>query len=83
MTLEELERFVTHVTAAQSVLLASILRAFLVKGALTESELNAVLDATEQAALQRRTPETPALTGLVALLRRDLGLDAGTPPGPS
>ena len=59
---------------AQSLILASVLRPLIMKGVITEAELSASLAATEQAAMERRTPETPALTGLIDLLRRDLGL---------
>lgn len=74
MTHEELETLVEKLTAAQSMLTASILRAFIENGAITEAQLADVLSQTEHAALQRRTPETVALTGLIDLLRRDLGL---------
>jgi len=73
-TLEEAADFMTTTVAAQSMLFASVLRAFIAKGLITETDLDETLGATEQAAMQRRTPETPALTGLIKLLRRDLGL---------
>ncbi len=68
-----------HTTvAAQSIILASVLRPLIIKGVVSEAEFSASLAATEQAALERRTPETPALTGLIDLLRRDLGLSEAT-----
>ena len=72
--LDEAAAFMTTTVAAQSMLLASILRAFIIKGLVTETDLDQVLNETERAALERGTPETPALTGLIDLLRRDLGL---------
>jgi hypothetical protein len=81
MTNEQLEEFLKATTAAQSMLLAAVLRPLLANGIVSEQELAASLDATEQAAMQRRSPETPALTGLIDLLRRDLGLGAANRPG--
>ena len=75
MTNEQLKDLLTATIAAQSILHANILRAIMQSGGLTEAHLIAALSATEQAAFQRRTPETPALTGLLDLLRRDLGLN--------
>lgn len=80
MTPAELEDFVKSITAAQSMLTAAILRAIMQNGGVTEAQIQDALNRTEQAALQRRTPETPALTGLIDLLRRDLGLSEGTHP---
>ncbi len=74
-TIEQLIELVTGSIAAQSMLFASVLRPFLDKGVITEADLLKSLAATQQAALQRRSPETPALTGLIDLLRRDLGLN--------
>lgn len=81
--LKDAEAFITQLTRAQSMVGASIVRALLDSGALTESDLRKALEATEQAALQRRTPETPAVLGLVEVLRTDLGLTEGTDPGGS
>lgn len=81
MTTEQLEDFIKSTIAAQSMLLAAVLRPLLANGTISEQELAASLDATEQAAMQRRTPETPALTGLIDLLRHDLGLGEANHPG--
>ena len=78
--LDEAADFMTTTVAAQSMLLASVLRAFMAKGLITVTDLDETLQATEQAAMQRRTPETPSLTGLIKLLRRDLGLDVTKGP---
>lgn len=83
MTADQLKALITSAAAAQSILLATILRTFVVKGLITEAELNAALEATEQAAVRQRTPETPLLTGLIDLLRRDLGLGTKTPRDPT
>ncbi len=72
-TLQEADAFVTHITAAHSMLLAAIIRPLIESGSLDEADLRNSLDTTERAALERRTPETAALSGLVGLLRRDLG----------
>jgi hypothetical protein len=74
MTVEELEWLIENLTAAQSMLLAGILRPLIDGGAVAESALSDSLAEKERAALDRRTPETPALLGLIDLLRRDLGL---------
>ncbi len=79
-TLEEAADFMALTVAAQSMLFASVLRAFIAKGVISERDLDEALAATDKAAMQRRSPETPALTGLIALLRRDLGLDATKSP---
>ncbi len=79
-TLDEAADFMAPALAAQSMLFASVLRAFIAKGVISERDLDDALAVTEKAAMQRRTPETPALTGLIALLRRDLGLDATKSP---
>ena len=76
--LDEAAAFMKTTVAAQSMLLASVLRAFIIKGVITATDLDQALSETERAALERGTPETPALTGLIDLLRRDLGLDATT-----
>lgn len=78
MNNEELEDLLKSTIAAQSMLTASILRAIMQSGGLTNDHLVGALDATEQSALARRTPETPVLIGLLDLLRRDLGLNEGT-----
>lgn len=78
MTNEELIQFIQTLTASQSMLLAAVLRPFVNKGLISHSDLAQSLDATERAALERRTSETPALTGLIDLLRRDLGFDKAT-----
>ena len=77
-TLEDAEKYLLNFTAAQSFVLAAVLRSMLVSRALKESDLREALDATEAAAFQRRTPETGAVAGLVQLLRRDLGWPEGT-----
>lgn len=87
-TLEEAGAFMAHFTRAQSMMMAAILRPLLNSGALKEADLRASLEATERAALERRTPETPALLGLVQVLRVDLGLSeasghGGAKPRPS
>ena len=79
-TLEELKKLVESVTAAQSMLLASVVRPLLASNLLSESEMLGSLAATEQAALARRTPETPYLLGLIEVLRRDLKLPEGSHP---
>ena len=79
-TLDEAADFMAAAVAAQSMLFASVLRAFIAKGVISERDLDEVLAATDKAAMQRRSPETPALTGLIELLRRDLGLDATKSP---
>ncbi len=79
----ELKKFVTTLTAAQSMLLASVIRPFIVKDIISPSEIGASLAATERAALERRTDETSALTGLIDLLRRDLGLAEGNHRDPA
>ena len=79
-TLDEAADFMAATVAAQSMLFASVLRAFIAKGVISKRDLDEVLAATDKAAMQRRTPETPALTGLIELLRRDLGLDATKSP---
>ncbi len=76
--LDEAADFMAVTVAAQSMLLASILRAFIIKGLITETDLDQALSETERAALERGTPETPALTGLIDLLRRDLGFAVTT-----
>ena len=73
-SLKEASDFITTLARAQSMLLASVLRALLSAGTLNENDLSDALAATERAALERRTLETPALTGFIDLLRRDLGL---------
>lgn len=78
MTNEELEDLLKSTIAAHSMLNASVLRAIMQSGGLTEGRLIEALAATEQAALARRTPETPVLTGLLDLLRRNLRLDEAT-----
>ena len=79
-TLDEAADFMALSVTAQSMLFASVLRAFIAKGVISERDLDEALAATEKAAMQRRTPETPALTGLIELLRRDLGLDVAKSP---
>ena len=77
-TIAHLTDLLTTSIAAQSILLATVLRPLIIKGVVSEAEFSASLAATEQAALERRTPETIALTGLIDLLRRDLGLGEAT-----
>ena len=77
-TLEEAEVFFMAATRAQTMLLAAVLRPLIANGSLIEQELVSSLAKSEQAALQRHTPETPALSGLAAMLRQDLGLPEGT-----
>jgi hypothetical protein len=77
-TLEDAEEFYTTTTRAQSMLLAAVLRPLIANGSLGEYELVNSLGETEKAALQRRTPETPAIAGLVQMLRQDLRLPEGT-----
>ena len=83
MTNEELERFFAETTAAQSMLLAAVLRPLIESGALPQRELETSLAEKERAALDRRTPEVSALLGLIELLRRDLGLPAASRPASS
>ena len=80
MTHEELENWVVTVTAAQSMLLAAILRPLIANGHLSEDALVASLDEKERAAFERKSRETPALIGLIDLLRRDLELPAKKRP---
>ncbi len=82
MTNEELHHYLMITTAAQSMIQAAILRALMDEGAVSESRLSEILDAVESTALQRKTPETPAVTGLIALLRRDLGWPEDTGRAP-
>jgi hypothetical protein len=87
-TIEEAEQFITALTRAQSMLLAAILRPLLANSTLTESDLRQSLIASETAAMQRRTRETSAFVGLIAVLRADLGWIAeigpsDAPPRPS
>ena len=77
-TLADAETFLMRTTRAQSMLLAAVLRPLIANGSLNDDKLAWSLAATEKAALRRRTPETPALLGLVELLRQDLGLTEGT-----
>ena len=79
----QLEKLIKALTAAQSMLLSSVIRALLANDTVTENEISASLDLTYRAALDRKTPETPYLTGLIELLRRDLGLGEGTHPAAS
>ena len=65
------------------MLLAAVLRPLIDAGAISEAALTTSLAEKERAALGRRTPETGALTALIALLRRDLGLPEGTRPAVS
>lgn len=58
------------------MLLAGVVRALINNGTLSEGELEASLAEKERAALERGTKETAALTALIDLLRRDLGLPA-------
>lgn len=83
MTNDELQALVTALIAAQSMLLASVLRPFITNGVIAATDLEESLDLTERAALERRTQETPVLTALIDLLRRDLGLGKGTRPSAS
>ncbi len=80
-TLADAEEFLMKTTRAQSMILAAVLRPLIANGSLSEDELTSSLAATEQAALQRRTPETAAIGGLAELLRLDLGLPEGTGHG--
>jgi hypothetical protein len=83
MTLAELEHMLTVTTAAQSMLLAAVLRPLIASGAVSEDALVVSLAEKERAAMERGTLETGALTGLIDLLRRDLGLSEGTRPAVS
>ena len=80
-TLADAEAYLMATTRAQSMILAAVLRPLITNGSLIEDELTSSLAATEQAALQRRTPETPAILGLAQMLRLDLGLPEGTGHG--
>ena len=80
-TLEDAEKYFMATTRAQSMLLAAALRPLIANGSLIEHDLVSSLAATEQAALQRRTLETPAVSGLAQMLRQDLGLPEGTGHG--
>ena len=80
-TLEDAENYLMATTRAQSMILAAALRPLIGNGSLSEDDLVASLAETERAALQRRTLETPAITGLAQMLRQDLGLAEGTGPG--
>ena len=73
-TLEDAEDCFMATTRAHSMLLAAVLRPLIENGSLSEDELASSLAAREKGALLRRTPETPALVGLAAMLRQDLGL---------
>lgn len=73
-TLKDAEDFFAATIRAQSMILAAVVRPMIADGSLSESDLRESLNSTERAALERRTPETSALTGLVELLRADLGL---------
>ncbi len=80
-TLAEAEVYLMATTRAQSMILAAVLRPLIANGSLVEHDLVTSLASTEKAALQRRTRETPAVVGMAALLRQDLGLPEGTGPG--
>ena len=80
-TLEDAENYLMATTRAQSMILAAALRPLIGNGSLSEDDLVASLAETERAALQRRTLETPAISGLAQMLRQDLGLAEGTGPG--
>ena len=80
-TLEEAEIYLMATTRAQSFILAAVIRPLIGSGYLDEGELAASLDETKVAALERGTLETPAIVGLVQMLRQDLGLAKGTGPG--
>lgn len=83
MSHEDLVRTYMVTTAAQSMLLAAVLRPLIENGAVSEQALVASLTEKEMAALRRATPETGALTALIALLRRDLGLPETNHPAAS
>jgi len=80
-TLEEAEIYLMATTRAQSFILAAALRPLIQNGFLSEDDLASSLAETERAALQRRTLETPAISGLAQMLRQDLGLPEGTGHG--
>ncbi len=80
-TLEDAENYLMATTRAQSMILAAALRPLIGNGSLSEDDLVASLAETERAALQRRTLETPAISGLAQMLRQDLELAEGTGPG--
>ncbi len=80
-TLEDAEIYFMATTRAQSFILAAVIRPLIGSGYLDEGDLAASLDATEVAALERGTLETPAIVGLVQMLRQDLGLPEGTDHG--
>ncbi len=77
-TLEEAEAYFLTTTRAQSKILATVVRLLIANGSLRKGDLVSWIDETDKAALQRRTPETAALSGLAQLLRQDLGLPEGT-----
>lgn len=80
ITVAEAYALVTRVTAAQSLLLANLLRLLIGSGALSEADLRQCLDSMGQAASQRRTGEAPALLGLIQLLHMHLGWTERTGP---
>ena len=77
-TIEEADRVVTALTAAQTLLIANILRLLIDRNAIGESDLSDVFDSMDRAAMERRTPETPYLTGLTKALRSSVGLTEQT-----
>ena len=77
-TIEEADLAVRALTTAQTLLLASVLRLLIDKNAFDESDLSEVFDSVDQAAMQRRTAETPYLIGLTKLLRSSVGLTEQT-----
>ena len=77
-TLPQIEDLLKQTIRAQSFILAAVLRPLIGSGYLDEGDLAASLDATEVAALERGTLETPAIVGLVQMLRQDLGLPEAT-----
>ena len=83
MTHEELVHMFTATTAAQSMLLAGVLRPLIESGALSEADLSDSLAEKERAAIERGTMEAGALTALISLLRRDLGLPETNHPAAS
>ena len=65
------------------MVLAAVIRTFITEGIISEDKIEASLAATEQGALEGRTPEIPASNGLIDLLRRDLGLNTKNHPDAS
>ena len=80
-TLADLEALFTATVNAQSVVLASILRAMIASDPLMAKDLRDSLDATDRAWHELGRAGAHAVLGLTALLRRDLGWLEGTGSG--